>query len=456
MRWLAVKLATQNNVQKLKRMRLETASIARPTSSCNGQGFSISSAVPVHTMKNSHSPLRPVLAGLFLTLAQIVVAVCLLAPPGPFSNRYSTLVQHDSYWFINIVNRGYETIVPPINHKAMEVSNVAFFPAYPALSALLRYGIGIETHNALLITAQAAAWGFWSYFFLFCERWGLSVTLQSLGALSIVAHPAAFFLIAAYSESLFLMMLLGFIYWTTVEGRRAKILAAVHGFVMSATRIVGIPCSVFPLVRSILATKSSSLRAPLAWFRQNVPALVLTLVSAAGAFVFFFYCQLRWGRWDMYMLTQSAGWGIIPDYLAVFKPSSYHWLIPNWNNPREASQMAMTLGAVLLLIIALCETIPAIWRRTNWQVRIGFYFCAAIIYFISVSGVASVAMESMLRYEFCVHALIVLAFLHFLRQFRAPALVRALGMAAVALGSAAGLTVQSWYIWNFTRGNWIA
>jgi uncharacterized membrane protein HdeD (DUF308 family) len=157
------------------------------------------------------------------------------------------------------------------------------------------------------------------------------------------------------------------------------------------------------------------------------------------------------------MLTQSAGWGITPDYLAVFKPSSYRWLVPMLNNPTQASQMAMTLGGLLLILVGLCEVIAAIRRRTQWEARVGFYFCAALLYFVSVSGVACVEMESMLRYEFCVHALIVLAFLNFLRQFRSPPrLVRALGVAGVALGSAAGLSVQGWYIWNFTRGNWVA
>jgi hypothetical protein len=71
--------------------------------------------------------------------------------------------------------------------------------------------------------------------------------------------------------------------------------------------------------------------------------------------------------------------------------------------------------------------------------------------------VACVDMESMLRYEFCVHALIVLALLNFLRQFRTPPmLVRAIGITAVALLSGAGLCVQGWYVWNFTRGNWVA
>lgn len=439
-------------------MRLKTAPAERLTSSCNLESFAISSAAPYpDTMKPARSRFRPLLAGLFLALAQIAIAVGLLAPEGPLSYRYSTLVQHDSYWFMNIVERGYQTTVPPINYKEMEVSNVAFFPAYPALAAVLRYGFDLNTYNALLLTSQAAAWGFWSYFFLFCERWSFSLTLQLFGALSIVAHPAAFFLIAGYSESLFLMALLGFIYWSGVEGRSARIWAALHGVPMCATRIVGIPCAAFPIVRSIFTKGWSQSREPLVWFRQHLPALGLTLVAMLGAVLFFIYCQFRWGRWDMYMLTQLAGWGIVPDYLALFKPSNYRWLIPVLDNPVEMSQMSMSLGALLFVAIALCEFLPAIRRRTNWQVRIGFYFCAAVIFFISVSGVAGVAMESMLRYQFSAHALIVLAFLHFLRQFRdPPVLVRAFGMVAVALGGAAGLSVQGWYIWNFTRGNWVA
>jgi hypothetical protein len=399
--------------------------------------------------------LRPLLAGLIITLLQLALAMGLLAPEGSFSERYATLVQHDSFWFMNIVDRGYQTIVPPIDHKVMEVSNVAFFPAYPAIAAAFRHGLHISTATALLITAQLAAWGFWSYFFLFCRRWNISPALQICGALLISAHPAAFFLIAGYSESLFLMALLGFIYWSTAEGRSAKVWAIVHGVVMSATRIVGIVCAAFPLVRSVFQTGWRRFLEPMPWFRKEKPAIVMTLVASFGAVGFFAYSQLRWGQWDIYMLTQAAGWGITPDYLAVFKPSSYRWFVPALNDPTEASQISMTLGAVLLVGIAICEL--SIRRRVDLPIRAGIYFCAFAIYYLSVSGVACVDMESMLRYEFCVHALIVLALLNFLRQFHTPpVLVRALGTAAVALLSAAGLCVQGWYVWNFTRGNWVA
>src|ERR1044071_414366 len=177
--------------------------------------------------------LTPLLAGCVVTILQVVMAVALLAPEEPITERYSALVQHDSYWFMNIIDRGYQTIVPPIDHKMMEVSNVAFFPAYPAIAALLRNAFNIGSGTALLITAQLAAWGFWTYFFLFCRRWKVAPSFQICGTLLILANPAAFFLVAAYSESVFLMALLGFIYWSTAEGRTAKILAAMHGIVMS-------------------------------------------------------------------------------------------------------------------------------------------------------------------------------------------------------------------------------
>ena len=65
--------------------------------------------------------LAPLLAGLGVTLAQLAMAVCLLAPEEPVTERYSALIQHGSYWFMNIIDRGYHTIVPPIDHTVMEI-----------------------------------------------------------------------------------------------------------------------------------------------------------------------------------------------------------------------------------------------------------------------------------------------------------------------------------------------
>jgi hypothetical protein len=183
----------------------------------------------------------------------------------------------------------------------------------------------------------------------------------------------------------------------------------------------------------------------------------VALGAILGAVSFFVYCFARWGRWDIYFRTQQAGWAIEPDYLAVFKGETYRWLVPALKDPTQASQMATTLGAALFVAVVLCELLPVVRRTASWTTRIGFYFCGAVVYYISVSGVACVQMESMLRYEFCLHALIVLALMHLLHQLPTPLLrVRAFAVAALGLLSAAGLAVQGWYIWNFTRGKWVA
>lgn len=401
------------------------------------------------------SPLKCLALGLLVTVAQVALAVSWAQPPGTWTERYRTLAQHDSYWFANIIDRGYGTTLPPVDHKEMEVSNVAFFPAYPLLADVVRRITSLDTYAALLVTAQLATWGFWTYFFLFAERWALSLSAQTFGALAIAAHPAAFYLVAAYSESLFLAALVGFIYWSTREGRRARFLAVLHGGAMSATRIVGLACAAFPVVHSIFSGRDLRLTQP-PLQRLRAPPLVMAL-SMLGGISFFVYCQVRWGRWDLYMLTQHAGWAIVPDYLAAFRPRNYRWALPPYWDTSVVSQFTSALAGWVFVAIAAVEFIGAIGRRSGWRRRIGFYFCAAIIYCISLAGVASVQMESMLRYDLCVHALVVLGLLHFLREFRVvPVFVRALAMSGAALVFAAGLALQGYYVWNFTQGNWVA
>ncbi|MDQ2867312.1 MAG: hypothetical protein M3R59_02710 [Verrucomicrobiota bacterium] len=408
-------------------------------------------------MIRSRAALTAIASGFVVTLAQLAIAILLLAPEGPLGWRYQTLIEHDSYWFGDIVNRGYATTVPPAPHKMIEVSNTAFFPAYPAAAALLHYGLGFTTENAMLLAAQLAAWGFWTYFFLLCARWQIGAAPRYFGALLIAAHPAAFYLIAAYSESLFLMSLLGFLYWMNAGTRGGKILAALHGIVMTGTRIVGLPCALAPIAQRLWERGWRGIKQTRSWMRNYAGPILLSASAMIGGLAFFLFCQLRWGRWDIYMLTQESGWAIDPDYLAVFKFESYRLSLPSLDNPTEASQLAVTIGALMFIVVGIAEFLPAIRRQTTRSVRVAIYFAAWVLFYISVSGVACVAMESMLRYEFCVHALLVLAFLHYLHNVPVRSrLVRASAVMAAVLISAVGLALECWYVWNFTRGNWVA
>ena len=53
--------------------------------------------------------------------------------------------------------------------------------------------------------------------------------------------PFSFFFGMVYTESLFLCSLLGFVYWSDEGSGRGLLLAALHGFVMTSTRLVGLP-----------------------------------------------------------------------------------------------------------------------------------------------------------------------------------------------------------------------
>jgi hypothetical protein len=108
-----------------------------------------------------------------------------------------------SYWFMNIVDRGIPDDCSSHRSQGHEVSNVAFFPAYPAIAGAFRYGLNINTGTALLITAQLAAWGFWSYFFLFCRRWNISPRFANLRRIINRRHLQPFFLIAGYRNLCF-------------------------------------------------------------------------------------------------------------------------------------------------------------------------------------------------------------------------------------------------------------
>ena len=59
-----------------------------------------------HVMSGLPPFFTPLLAGLGVTLVQLAMAVCLLAPQEPVTERYSALIEHDSYWFMNIIDRG--------------------------------------------------------------------------------------------------------------------------------------------------------------------------------------------------------------------------------------------------------------------------------------------------------------------------------------------------------------
>lgn len=440
------------------------------------------------------------LIALALTIAHLSAIVWIAAPQAkPLIERYHTLVSHDSYWFLNIIQRGYQSTIPPHKGKMMEVSNVAFFPAFPLFGRFFVKTLALGQKTGLLTATHVATWGFWTYVLLFLRRWNVSLGALLLVVGLIISHPAAMFTITAYSESLFLMMLLGYMFWHTQQGvRYAQPLAAAHGFVMTATRIAGILAAFYPVVNA-LAARSRRLfsrivaarihekptprppegitigarQRPQAGFYTGHRALIsaaefaraepgpiwVSLVALLGALSFFAFCQWRFGHWNFYMQTQLAGWGVHADYLALLKPGAYarFWPTHAFRIPWELGQFSVPLTMLTFVGLAWWEIRAARARPTRWRERIGFYFVGFALFFIAVSGVYSVRLESMIRYQFCTYIFIVLAAAHAFGDARPESTVsRRFIIGAALFLILISAYIQYLYAAIFTHGGWVA
>jgi hypothetical protein len=391
---------------------------------------------------------------LVIVLAQVFVA-CLLSGQTDLGAAYRSLFRWDGGWYRGIAESGYHT---PAHLTRRSFGNVAFFPAYPCLGGLVARLFGLETPVALLLTAQVCAWGFWTYLILLGRQLLPRPRLLGWAMLLVALHPASFFLVAGYTESLFLFGLLGFLYWGDRPGPAAFVLAAVHGYVMTATRLVGVPLVVYPLLQAWLhPTEERPL--PGARLRRLVRAAVLGAVASLGAASFFAYCQLHFGQWDLYMKTEAVGWSVRPDYLALFSWRTYRIGWPQWRDYYVDPEFLGRLS-VPVLLAAFVTLLAVELRRGRRSVaglreRLPLYCGAWLLFYVPVCGHASRCLSSVLRFELCAYPLLVLAVLHLVARAypgRPPRRTRRLLAGWLLLSLVFNLAMT----WRFTHGLWVA
>jgi hypothetical protein len=392
--------------------------------------------------------------GLVLTLVQIGLA-CSVANHTTGRNAYRKLFRWDGGWYRSVIRHGYDCPVPIPQGQG---TNVAFFPGYPLCAALLMRLLPLRVEYALLATAQLACWGFWTYLLLILKRWRIPTALAVAAVLSILLHPAAFFLVSSYSESLFLMSMLGFLYWAGKHRPASELLAAGHGFLMTATRVIGLPLVIVPLGQCWLTASSK----PQGRRKTLLIALGLAIVPSLGTLLYFGYCQMRFGHWDMYMRAHEAGWEVRPTYWAPLSPRilSIHWprLSQGFIDPEFLSRVATPVMFLTLIALIYLEWR---WRGSgqagDWRRRAGFYICAGLMYYVAVSGHYSRHMSSMIRFSLGVDLALVLAAVHLLAQ-RWPfsqSSRRRIGI-AWAVWCLGCFACQIALTYRYTRGKWVA
>jgi hypothetical protein len=387
---------------------------------------------------------------------QVLLVAYLSLRPWP-TLAYRALVQWDGDWFRNIAERGYYA---PGTFGPWDMGNVAFFPGYPLLARSVKALVGIPVDYALLLTAQVAGWGFWTYILLFFRRWGVPARIQVLGVLAMLTHPAAFYLVSSYSEPLFLLATVGFLYWADRGDRTSAFLVAGHGLIMTGTRLVGLPLVIYPLYCA-LASSDAEVSGLGSRLRKSLFALVVGGIASLGGLLFFAYCSWRFGRWDLYMKTNALGWDVRTDFLAIFSTKIFHIHWPDWRmgfiDPNYLSRLAVPVILAFFAILFWVEwKLARAMPTKSWRYRAGLYGCAWMLLYIPISG-HSFVCNSMIRFSLCVQAVLVLAVVNLLTHIEAfkPITTRRVKVAC-GIWFLVVFAFQIALAYRYTHGEWVA
>jgi hypothetical protein len=257
----------------------------------------------------------------------------------------------DANWYEKIVTVGYHAHVSRVHHYFMQT---AFFPGFPLVARLLYelvHPLGMGAIVAMLITNQLLVLALAILLYRLAHALTGDREAGSRSVKYLLLFPWAYFLLAPYTEALFLTSLAGFS-WALVS--RRYLLAGTFAAVASGTRLVGV---VLPLVLIVGYLEQHSWR--LRSLRPKV--LLAAVIGFAGAVAFAVYQWVVFGN-PLYTQSASRLWGRSFN-LAVWKPISgmfLHFGKPTagylLNTPLEVWEILPLLAAFIVLTIA-------VWRR---------------------------------------------------------------------------------------------
>lgn len=399
--------------------------------------------------KRNRRVLKYLAIALALTVSQILIAW--FAGPFPsFHSNYLRFCSWDCGWYASITKSGYHSIVPPVAQNG-DLANVAFFPGYPIIARVLFLAANIAPSLALLLTAQFFCVAFWLAVLMILDRWKVHAFIRAISILGIFAHPAAFFLAMGYSESLFLSSLLFYFYWSDEENPRKQWLAILPGMLMTTTRIVGVPVAGYPVFRYLVQEGWGGLRK-----RAILKPLLIAAASSLGCLFFLVYSRIKFGDFMLYMDTQRIGWGIVPDYGALWKWSEFNYILPY-------ERFSTIASGIALLFFWLAEFVGTRIARTRLNsTRVPLYLCASLIFYITLSGLKGSWFRSMIRYTLPWWVLCILCLAHLTTHWPARLPRPTLLQARIALVLGVGATAAFFYYfqWSylvvFMTGRWFA
>ncbi len=226
------------------------------------------------------------------------------AAVGGWEVLFTATERQDALWFLRIATAGYR----PGDGSA------AFFPLYPLATRVVAWTPGIGPLGAALLVANAAFLG--SLLMLHAlTRLELGEEAARRAVVFAALFPTAFFLMAPYTESLFLLLSVS-AFWFARRERWGW--AALAGILAALTRSIG-----------LLLIAGLAVEAIRRWRRGGRGPFVQLAASAAvaiGPLLYLAYWQLRFH--DFWApLDAQRNWGreSTPPWTSLWRAADYAW-----------------------------------------------------------------------------------------------------------------------------------
>jgi hypothetical protein len=209
---------------------------------------------------------------LIPALSPVQVAGWHVAPvTAGWHNLFTATEREDALWFLRLATSGY----------APSDGSAAFFPLYPQLIRIVAWLPGVGPLGAALLVSNGA---FFMALVLMhaLGRLEFSEEIARKSVMFLAIFPTAFFFLAPYTESPFLLLSLA-AFWFARRDRWVE--AALMGALAALTRSIGI------LLLPALAVEA------LSQWRANgralAPRLLAALAVAAGPLLYFAYWKVH-------------------------------------------------------------------------------------------------------------------------------------------------------------------
>jgi len=269
----------------------------------------------------------------------------------PLELRAPLYAKFDSGWYLAIIEWGYGK--PPPDGKP---SNHAFFPLYPTAAKVLRDTFAMDGFHAGLVVTYVCLFLAMSLFYREGVR-RLGEEDSRAAVLFLLLFPTAFFLVAVYAESMFLLFAL-LAFRDARDGPLRK--ALLFGFLLGLTRASALAAALALFLAALERRGPDGRRR---WGR----ALLLGAVPAVTVFLWIFGVGWIYGEPGLFFRSME-GWHRGTSSLfgigGWFFSMGLRFKHMSW---RSDPSLALDYGvALLFVLVGVYQLVKKRWSDAAW------------------------------------------------------------------------------------------